>query len=151
MCVASSCAAGAREVLKGDMKRERTERSARASTSESSRGSPTPSETDAPQLRSAGRRASSWASQSTASKAGPGIPATSASTAARSCPPPRRSTSTSGDALRGRRKQLLNRKFRTKSQSKNLPEGGPVQGALQPTDLCRLVSQRHACDPSRNV
>ena len=111
MCVASSCVACAREVLKRDMERELTEKFARASINESSRGSPTPSETDAPRLRSAGRSGSSRASQCTGSKADPGIPATSASTAARSCPQPRRSTSTSEDALRGRRKQVLNRKI----------------------------------------
>jgi len=108
---------GAREVLKRDMVRDYIERYVRASINESSRGSRIPSETDAPQQRSAGPSGPPWASQCTTGKAGPATPATSASTAARTCPRPRRSTSTSGDALRGRRKQLLNRKIHEKIEN----------------------------------
>jgi hypothetical protein len=104
---------GAREVLIRDVVREHTERYVRTSINQSERDYRILSETDEPRLRSAGRSDSNRASKFTGSKADLGISATSASTAARSCPQPRRSTSTSGDALRGRRMQVLNRKIRT--------------------------------------
>ena len=106
--MAPSCAAGARLSSSRAIARGVTARLVKASINESWRGSPGPSETDAPLLRSAGRRGSSWGSQCIGGKAGPGISTTSASTAARSCPQPRRSTSTSGDALPGRSQTLSN-------------------------------------------
>ena len=106
--MAPSCAAGARLSSSRAIARGVTARLVKASINESLRGLPGPSETDAPVLRSAGRRESSWGSQCIGGKAGPGISATSASTAARSCPQPRRSTSTSGDALPGRSQTLSN-------------------------------------------
>ena len=115
----SSYVAAAKKLSNSAIERRNTERYARASINQSSRGSPIPSETDAPRLRSAGKRATSWASKCTASKAGPGISSTSLSTAARTFPQPTRSATTNGDALRGRKLQI-----------NNLSEGRPVKGAL---------------------
>jgi hypothetical protein len=92
----------ARKGLRGALTRNCTEKHVKVPINESLRGSLIPSETNAPLLRSAGRRESAWASRCTAGKGDPGISITSASTARRICPQLRRSTSTSGDVLRGR-------------------------------------------------
>ena len=135
--LASSCVVGAREVLIRDVVREHTERYVRTSISQSERDYPILWETDAPRLRSAGRSDSNRASQFIGTKADLAISATSASTAARSCPQPSRSASTSGDALRGRRLLVLKSNIHEENwKLQNLSEGGPVKGALQPTDLC---------------
>ena len=94
--------AGERHPLRDALPLNGIEGLVKAASSESSRGSPIPSRTGAPLLRSAGRRESAWDSRFTADKADRGISATSASTAARIFPQLRRNATTSGDALRGR-------------------------------------------------
>jgi hypothetical protein len=98
----SSYAAGARIFFKHAIEQEVTERSAKASINQSSRGSPGPSEIDVPLLRSADRIEFSWASQFIGSKADRGISATSASSAAKIILQPKRSTNINGDVLRER-------------------------------------------------
>jgi hypothetical protein len=74
----------------------------KAASNESSRGSPIPSKTNAPWLRSTEPSESSWASRCTAGKGDLGIFITFASTAGRTFHQQRRSATTSGDVLRGR-------------------------------------------------
>ena len=106
--LASSYAAAARNPSISVIARHDTGRFAKASTNESWRGLPIPSKINVPLLRSAERLASSWASQSMAGKADPGISAMSASTATRIFPKPRRSANTNKDALIGKRSYPIN-------------------------------------------
>jgi hypothetical protein len=137
----SSCAGDASFGSTRAIRREFIGRLVKASTNESSRGSPILSKTDAPQQRSAGPSETSWASKCTGSKADLPIPATSASTAARNFHQLRRSTNISGDVLRGRNQTRINlpnergHSWKALSQPKVIPES-----TMRNSDIktCRL-------------
>jgi hypothetical protein len=102
MTLESLYVAGARNPLRDALKLNVTEGLVKAASSESSRGSPIPSKTDARLLRSAGRIESSWDSRYTAAKADLSITTIYASTAIRIIHQLRRNTNINGDVLRGR-------------------------------------------------
>ena len=99
---ANSYAAGAREPLRRAIAPELTGSGVKAASSKSWRGSPMPSKTIVPLLRSAESIDKPTASRCMAGKADLSIYTTCANTAARIIHPPRRSTSTNGDVPRGR-------------------------------------------------
>jgi hypothetical protein len=96
---AFSCVADARSLSIGALVLLDTGRYAKANINESWRGSPIPSETIVPLLKSAESIDKPTATRCMAGKADLSIYTTCASTAARIIPPPRRSTSTNEDVL----------------------------------------------------